>query len=103
RRRHTRFDCDWSSDVCSSDLVYGPGLRKQLFWDAARKATHGEFDFFGSGEELRDWVYVEDLARLLADLGAAPREFPRLSNVGTEIGRASCRERVEVESVAEAV
>src|SRR2546430_10612591 len=25
RRRHTRFDCDWSSDVCSSDLV--PDLR----------------------------------------------------------------------------
>src|SRR2546427_6974924 len=24
RRRHTRFDCDWSSDVCSSDL---PRLR----------------------------------------------------------------------------
>src|SRR2546427_13305206 len=22
RRRHTRFDCDWSSDVCSSDLLY---------------------------------------------------------------------------------
>src|SRR2546430_2320186 len=21
RRRHTRFDCDWSSDVCSSDLL----------------------------------------------------------------------------------
>src|SRR2546430_6002626 len=26
RRRHTRFDCDWSSDVCSSDL-YRPGPR----------------------------------------------------------------------------
>src|SRR2546430_4548469 len=27
RRRHTRFDCDWSSDVCSSDLGLpaGPG------------------------------------------------------------------------------
>src|SRR5256886_5771805 len=24
RRRHTRFDCDWSSDVCSSDLVTTP-------------------------------------------------------------------------------
>src|SRR2546427_798236 len=23
RRRHTRFDCDWSSDVCSSDLNTG--------------------------------------------------------------------------------
>src|SRR5579859_1938947 len=21
RRRHTSFDCDWSSDVCSSDLI----------------------------------------------------------------------------------
>src|SRR5256886_12119771 len=24
RRRHTRFDCDWSSDVCSSDLLCPP-------------------------------------------------------------------------------
>src|SRR5205085_7389343 len=22
--RHTRFDCDWSSDVCSSDLAGSP-------------------------------------------------------------------------------
>src|SRR5256886_4001460 len=28
RRRHTRFDCDWSSDVCSSDLA----LFGQLPW-----------------------------------------------------------------------
>src|SRR2546430_5696078 len=30
RRRHTRFDCDWSSDVCSSDLgpyLWGHALR----------------------------------------------------------------------------
>src|SRR2546430_15900016 len=25
RRRHTRFDCDWSSDVCSSDSCPGAG------------------------------------------------------------------------------
>src|SRR5256886_1875697 len=25
RRRHTRFDCDWSSDVCSSDLRWLDG------------------------------------------------------------------------------
>src|SRR2546430_9255264 len=24
RRRHTRFDCDWSSDVCSSDVEVWP-------------------------------------------------------------------------------
>src|SRR6266853_3258028 len=34
RRRHTRFDCDWSSDVCSSDLAdNGPG------WVAALLAS----------------------------------------------------------------
>src|SRR5256886_9423674 len=27
RRRHTRFDCDWSSDVCSSDLISHDGGR----------------------------------------------------------------------------
>src|SRR2546430_12371006 len=27
RRRHTRFDCDWSSDVCSSDLAEVAGGR----------------------------------------------------------------------------
>src|SRR2546430_1738271 len=26
RRRHTRFDCDWSSDVCSSDLFVAIAL-----------------------------------------------------------------------------
>src|SRR2546430_5991740 len=25
RRRHTRFDCDWSSDVCSSDILAQQG------------------------------------------------------------------------------
>src|SRR3989475_4168915 len=29
RRRHTRFDCDWSSDVCSSDLL-GQALAEHL-------------------------------------------------------------------------
>src|SRR5260370_39565201 len=27
RRRHTRFKCDWSSDVCSSDLMSLVGPR----------------------------------------------------------------------------
>src|SRR2546430_4495628 len=30
RRRHTRFDCDWSSDVCSSDLRPGYQLARIL-------------------------------------------------------------------------
>src|SRR5260370_29047270 len=28
RRRHTRFKCDWSSDVCSSDLTDQPAFEE---------------------------------------------------------------------------
>src|SRR5256886_15283185 len=31
RRRHTRFDCDWSSDVCSSDLDHIGSASRDLF------------------------------------------------------------------------
>src|SRR5256886_7009802 len=31
RRRHTRFDCDWSSDVCSSDLERWPPQDSIIF------------------------------------------------------------------------
>src|SRR6266478_1991891 len=31
RRRHTRFDCDWSSDVCSSDLLALQELASRMF------------------------------------------------------------------------
>ena len=45
--------------------VYGAGLRKQLLWDACQKFEHGRCDFFGTGEEVRDWLHVEDVAKLL--------------------------------------
>lgn len=45
--------------------VYGEGLRKQLLWDALNKFKLGVASFFGTGEELRDWIHVEDAARLL--------------------------------------
>src|SRR5437762_11091650 len=32
RRRHTRYIGDWSSDVCSSDLL--PGFRRRFGYDA---------------------------------------------------------------------
>src|SRR2546430_17176382 len=37
RRRHTRFDCDWSSDVCSSDLCW-VALLYGVFWISSSTA-----------------------------------------------------------------
>src|SRR5712692_4150689 len=31
RRRHTRWNCDWSSDVCSSDLSWPRSAQRLLF------------------------------------------------------------------------
>lgn len=45
---------------------YGPRLRKQLFWDTYQKARKSQTPhFFGSGEEARDFIYVDDLVRAI--------------------------------------
>jgi UDP-glucose 4-epimerase len=45
--------------------VYGSGLRKQLLWDACLKLSAGDNVFMGTGDEVRDWLQVEDAAELL--------------------------------------
>src|SRR2546430_13561745 len=76
RRRHTRFDCDWSSDVCSSDLSR---------WNAhsVQRAEGPRLDFV----VLRRHLPGEHRGQVL-------KENCGHSWAGLEIGRASCRERV---------
>jgi UDP-glucose 4-epimerase len=47
--------------------VYGEGLRKQLLWDCGVKllADGDCIELGGTGEELRDWVHVDDAAAML--------------------------------------
>jgi UDP-glucose 4-epimerase len=45
--------------------LYGEGLQKQLLWDACSKFARGDTTFFGTGDEARDWLHVDDAARLL--------------------------------------
>src|SRR2546427_7666962 len=44
RRRHTRFDCDWSSDVCSSDLASAMHLQARYAqrYVGRWKVAHGD-------------------------------------------------------------
>ena len=42
--------------------VYGPGLRKQLFWDTYQKSRkNNTIQLFGTGDESRDFIYITDL------------------------------------------
>src|SRR4030066_469040 len=40
RRRHTRFKCDWSSDVCSSDLDQHPPIGERRLMDHVGQRVH---------------------------------------------------------------
>src|SRR6266481_10104303 len=60
RRRHTRWNCDWSSDVCSSDLAPADWIERArivaLSWDglgvAAIAAKIG-----GHENKVRRWLH----------------------------------------------
>src|SRR2546430_6081011 len=84
RRRHTRFDCDWSSDVCSSDLER---LARAIFASPVPVVS-------AVGHETN--LTLSDLvADLRAPTPSAAAELlaPDLAAL-LKIGRASCRERV---------
>ena len=67
--------------------VYGEGLRKQLLWDALNKAKRGEFEYFGSGEQQRDWLYINDFIDFLLHIMTQTlTEKNRLLNAGTGVG-----------------
>src|SRR5688572_30911069 len=84
RRRHTRFDCDWSSDVCSSDLksVTIPIQRALLFRPRYMKGNPEGLSTLRN--TYRAWYFKRNIEQLEAQ--GLEREL--------KIGRASCRERV---------
>src|SRR5690242_21101570 len=82
RRRHTRLTCDWSSDVCSSDL--GVHLDEAVV-DRFLRVVEQHF------EDAEP--FVDRFEEGAVAVRAALRFQLRLLAFG-EIGRASCRERV---------
>src|SRR5690606_40382918 len=95
RRRHTRFSRDWSSDVCSSDLIAEVAediahtgayrLRREVAVGIGHRLQQRAVDGFVEGEH------------------AAVIAFPGISGARGlygEIGRASCREREWVQGGA---
>jgi len=48
--------------------AYGPGLKKQIFWDLYEKAlktSNKKVQILGTGMESRDFIYVEDIVHAL--------------------------------------
>src|SRR2546430_8189510 len=76
RRRHTRFDCDWSSDVCSSDLPALAGALRDAV--QARQEFQLTIEFMNEPtREVRAVIVNADPARRVA----------RLLFLGVEVSR----------------
>src|SRR5688500_19259128 len=76
RRRHTRLQGDWSSDVCSSDLRISSQVT--------------------SAFAVRDQELLRSLVVARHRSQAAHRSCTPPTRQPIKIGRASCRERVEM-------
>ena len=57
-----------------------------MLWDACTKIEKGDFDFYGTGHEVRDWLHVQDAARLLLTLPSHASSDAVIVNGGTGVG-----------------
>src|SRR5437868_8986314 len=95
RRRHTRSKRDWSSDVCSSDLLHAG----DALVPAADHLLRAKAEAEGLAAIDRAVEFLALLAILEQPAGVMDAHFVAGGRGGAvadlaEIGRASCRERV---------
>lgn len=86
----TAYASDYGLKVVITRLfsVYGQGLRKQLLWDLCAKMEKTPEDIIlgGTGNEVRDWTHVKDVARALAALSSTATDQAEIINIGTGEG-----------------
>lgn len=70
--------------------VYGPGLCKQLLWDLSHRFQQSPsiLELHGTGNEVRDWLFVKDAVRVLILAAEKASCTPFIVNGGT--GIATC-------------
>src|SRR5690606_40586569 len=90
RRRHTIFSRDWSSDVCSSDLVLRSSVDMQhtdLFTFSSSVMNYREY--------LQSRRYRRKTLEAYLHFNEVFLKWLARENLTIEIGRASCRERLK--------
>lgn len=62
------FSRFWGLKTCCLRIfsAYGPGLKKQLFWDLYHKIKEqDEPTLWGTGRESRDFIYINDIVKIV--------------------------------------
>jgi UDP-glucose 4-epimerase len=69
--------------------VYGEGLRKQLLWDCSVKLMSGaeSIELGGTGDELRDWIHVDDAVAMLHRVAGMASVYCPIFNGGSGVAQ----------------
>lgn len=66
--------------------IYGEGLKKQLIFDACEKISKNKNVFYGTGNEIRDWLHISDLTILVYKVIKKNLNYNTIINCGTGRG-----------------
>jgi dTDP-glucose 4,6-dehydratase/UDP-glucose 4-epimerase len=64
--------------------VFGPGLRKQIFWDVYQKfkCDQSQIQLWGTGNETRDFIYIDEFVSIVEFLISQDHKQTEVYNVG---------------------
>src|SRR3954466_12588263 len=90
RRRHTRLSCDWSSDVCSSDLknviTRALGMRETVQVDVLAHDIHDQDIFLLCSDGLSGMVEDPKLLELVRDSSTLEAAVASLVDAANQAG-----------------
>lgn len=89
----------WNIQTCCLRIfsAFGPGLKKQLFWDLYHKIVNDEKPtLWGTGRESRDFIYISDIVRII-ELAISHSTF------NGEVVNVANGKQIEIAVVAETV
>jgi len=74
--------------IMRASSFFGPGLERQFIYDACKKIYNDNSKFLGTGEEIRDWLYIDDLTILISKILKKGFKKINIYNIGSGVGVA---------------
>ena len=72
--------------ILRGTTIFGPGLKRQFIYDACLKIIQNKNIFFGTGNEIRDYIYINDFCELINKVLNKDFKGFKIINAGTGKG-----------------
>lgn len=81
---YMRKNYDMNIKIARIFSAYGPGLKKQIFWDMYCKAKNTKkLNMWGTGAESRDYIFIDDLVKALVLIAEKSTRSVDTFNIGS--------------------